>query len=199
MDRDEDLDDGAPEAVWPPRPEDVPAARFADADAPELRLDHEAVVPEPPEFTPSKLTAREHAQVAAAEPEPAGAKAVVFDPKNPSGRTRYHEIFEANDEDFRRRRSQLRQESGLAGAFVFLVCMASFQPFTIVPFLLAAVVGAAAGVAAEAMGDRSEIWLFTALVGGVLLAPVVKGMTFLIFLGAIAGGGWLTGFVREVR
>ena len=107
-------------------------------------------------------------------------------------------VNRTNDEDFRRRRSQLRQESGLAGAFVFLVCMASFQPFTIVPFLLAAVVGAAAGVAAEAMGDRSEIWLFTALVGGVLLAPVVKGMTFLIFLGAIAGGGWLTGFVREV-
>lgn len=182
--------------VWPPRPDHVPKLKYTAADAESLHLAPDTRPPEEPSFTPSKLSACAQTSV---EIEASSANhAVVFDPKNPSGRTRRDELFDANDDDFDRRRRQARRQSALAGTFLFIVCIGAFFRPTVPHFALATALGTAAGITAEAMGDRSETWLVASLLGGLALAPLISGPAAFMLIGALAAGGWLTGFVREL-
>ena len=107
--------------IWPPKIASPPPLPFQEAPPVELALDEAAVPPEPPEFTPSKLKAP---TPLSAGPEGAPA-AVVFDPKNPNGRTRGDAVLHPTNDDRTKRikgkRFHAAVTAGLAIALVTTV------------------------------------------------------------------------------
>lgn len=182
--------------VWPPRPDQVPRFKYAAADAAELHLGLDTTPPEEPSFAPSRLSACEQTKVEVGVDS--ATHVVVFDPRNPSGRTRRDEILDANDDDFHRRHRRRQRQSALAGTFIFVLCIGAFFRPTLFHFALATSLGTIAGITAERLGDRSETWLLACLVGGLALSPLMAGPQAFLVIGGLAAGGWLTGFVREL-
>lgn len=196
---------------WPPRAADplppesaaLRALQGADAEPLALILD-EAVLPEEShEFQPGRLAQEAMTgpcrSALGSAPLPGGPpKALLFDPKNPSGRTRYDAIFDAQEEDFQARMNKLRSEAALAGASLPMLTFITFGHATLQWWITGAILGAIAGISSRAAGDSPMTWAATmCLAGGAISFVYPHTISHFMIPTAFMAGGWIIGLTRE--
>lgn len=186
-------EDAAP--VWPPRIANPPRLPFSSDEPLGLSVDEDCRPPELPEFTPGRMAAKAGTKVV---PDAAPA-AVIYDRKNPSGRTRGDRVLRPTDEDrvnrlMLKRRNAALMAASAAGMLVFIL----ISP-PLAQWLLVVAAGALSGWLAYDLGDSEVSWAgsmglvgipagFHHDLGGVFVA--------LLFM---AAAGWFIGFVRDAE
>ena len=183
-----------PEQCWPPRPAELLSHALAPLE--DLSLDMAAVPAPRPEFAAGKLEGHPAARIAG-DPVDRAARAVAFDSKNPSGRSRCDRLFDVRDEDFAAEKRALTWKGALIGTGIFLLPVILVMTFTWTAAARAAVAGAIVGVVAARWFDGAVGWSAACLVGSAMLLPLVSGPPFFVLAGFLCGLGWLAGFLRE--
>lgn len=188
----------AASAPWPPRPAAVPVdPRFVQR---ELKLDGASaqIAPPPaPDFTPSKL-ARKPLPVGRAGVGPERGSVVAYDKRYAIGRSRWTEIFDADDRDYERRRQTLAREGALLGGAALVFVTLSLNPFGWV-LLASGGAGAIAGAIAATRSDSVWAWSIAIGVAGFVLLAFMNPFLWFIAEGECLLIGWLAGFTREAR
>jgi hypothetical protein len=187
-----------PEFVWPPRISDPPRLPYSE-DFMDLALDPAGRVPEAPEFSPSRLTGRiAHTRGNQERPDPVPG-AVVYDPRNPSGRTRGDKVLRPTAEDRVERLWRKRRDAALTGAAVVGAILLILVSPSALLFLTTLVVAAIAGWVAYDLGDSEVTWAASMAVVGIPLGwnYGVQGMLIAVLF--MAGTGWFTGFARDAN
>ncbi len=184
-----------PVPVWPPRIANPPKLPFSSDEPLGLAIDEDCRPPEVPEFTPGRLVAKAGAKV---EPEAAPA-AVVYDRRNPSGRTRGDRILRPTDEDrearlFIKRRNAAAMAATATGLLVLLLMAPS-----LLYWIGLVCVGGACGWLSYDLGDSEISWACSL---GLVGIPTgwnhgLGGMVVAFFF--MAAAGWFIGFVRDAE
>lgn len=209
---------GEPETngQWPPRVGEPRTLPFSQASGQPLSVDESARAVDPHQFQPGRLAGAAQgyrpgelaARVADGGAAPAAAsgervQAVVFDPKNPSGRTRADAIFDAQPEDFARRQSELLRGAVLAGVVIELLVLG--VPSLLIGaklgvwgWLRGVVAGALGGAAARYMGDGPVTWMVAmGLAAGLQALPLGPGaVLFAVPVGVTLA--WVAGLSRLI-
>jgi hypothetical protein len=185
---------------WPPPLVEAQRLRMVpEREAPLELAPSSLPVPEP-EFTPTRLPLQAHRQ----PEEERTVQAVVYDRKNPSGRTRRDRVLRPNEQE----RAQEQVARRLRAAACGLLAVAATTPVLASPsaggWILMAVGGALAGVAALETMDSEVSWGITMAILGSLLGVFYGPAGLSIFQAMIAGlvfglSGWLTGKLREIH
>ena len=180
--------------MWPPRVADPPTLPFMEEREVPLALDEVTAKPPPePSFTPSRLAeVREKVERRTGVVSPV----LVYDRKNPSGRTRGDAVLNPTNED---RVALVRSRylrAALTGAqIVFLLALALSPSYLHIAAM--AVVGALAGLLARELGSSEQSWALSLGLAGV---PVgwIGGMPMVLFcVTVLAAAGWILGLVRD--
>ncbi len=196
---------------WPPRAPEAPPPESAvlrelqgaDAEPLALTLDESIVPEECHEFQPGRLAQEAisgpRRSAIGPAPTPGGPpRALVFDPKNPSGRTRYDAIFDARDEDFRVRMRKLCLEAAMAGASLPVLVFVTLGHASLLWWMAGVIVGALGGISARAAGDSPMTWAaIMALVGVVISFVYPLAISQFTVPAALMAGGWIIGLTRE--
>lgn len=199
-------EDAGPEAVsepdseavsqWPPRVPNPPPLPYAPTGGAELTLEESAIAPAEPDFTQARLdpARKEAADLRRSEGD---SKVVVYDRKNPSGRTHGDTVLRPTDEErdarIRRRQRAAALQAAIAVAIISRVFVT--DSWTLVAWFTP--VGAAAGWGAFEFGDSE--WSWTA---AMFFAAVICTWQHGVLAMALTGGlftacGWLMGFTRD--
>lgn len=188
-----------PSRAWPPPAGELPVNPYLEIRDLELDRSAEATPPpEPPSFKPFKLGHEAaNANPDAPRVEVTPGKAVAYDKRRAFGRTRWHEIFDPTDEDFRRRVQRSLARAAGVGAFCTLLAAASFLSFGWATFAGLAAAGAVCGVAAGAWGDHSPGWMCAMAVASFAFIPIAGGLFWLLICGGMMLLGWVAGLTRE--
>lgn len=170
----------------------------------ELSIDQSVLAeppPEPPEFAKMRLGQRRPGLDAGPKMAPGGApRATAYDRRQPVGRTRWHQIFEPNEDDFLRRVRRKEAYGAAEGAALFALIAASMTPFGLLGILAIAVPGALAGFVAVRFGqDSAQGWSVACLLAAATYAFGLQGPFIAVLMGAAGGFGWLVGMTREWR
>lgn len=196
---------------WPPRGTEAPpgespelrALQGADALPLPLILGESEVPKEEHEFQPGRL-AREASNgprrsALGPAPVPGGpARAQVFDPKNPSGRTRHDAIFDAQEEDFRARMKRLLYGAAAAGASLPVLVFLTLGHASFLWWIAGCLIGAIGGVGARAAGDSPMSWAaIMGLVGAAISTVYPLAISQFMIPAALMAGGWIIGLARE--
>lgn len=195
------------EAQWPPRVDQPRRLPFTGTKEAPLRLD-ESTAPKPEhEFQRGRLLDQEgpfrvnapgrRECDRAPVPVDGRAKAHVFDPKNPSGRSAADALFDANDEDHARRRRRVLAAAMGQGAVLGLLVMGSAASPSLLLWLWAAVAGGIGGAVARGMGDGPEGWLVGMGLTGAGIGLVLGGLPAAFAPPGAAALGWIGGLVRD--
>lgn len=182
-------------AEWPPRVQALPEHPLAP------RKDVTLEAPPVPEasFAAGRLAAQDKAPRSqpGADVTHEPAQAVVFDPRNPSGRTRADALFDVKDEDLERALRTARQKAALTGTMIFVLILLSFTPFAWSRIALGAAIGSAAGIAALSWTDGPGSWCLCCAFGSLTLLPLISGPFIFVIIGAAGASGWLMGLLRD--
>lgn len=190
--------DDEPREVWPPREvEPKPLLPELEEGRLELRIDESDPLPTEPEFTPSRLTKHAIGKVAAGRDDEPKSQIVVFDPKNPSGRTRRDMIFDANDDDYRRMIREDTRRAFVAGAFAFACVLVFFRHFVLLSWVLGLLAGGFGGLIGRATGDNVFTWAAAMAALGIGVIATKGVLIGCLVTAILAAAGWITGLVRE--
>lgn len=170
----------------------------------ELSLDQSDVAQPPPEPVPFKtmrLGQRQPGLDHGPKAAPGGPpQATAYDRRRPVGRTRWHQIFEPNEEDFRRRIQRKEAFGAAEGAGLFALIAMALTPFGVAGVLGSALPGALAGfLAVRFAQDSAQGWALTCLVSASAFAFAGAGPFLAVLMGTAGGLGWLVGMTREWR
>ena len=196
---------------WPPKTKEAPPPESpllrklqgAEGEPIPLVLEKSSLPEELPEFQPGRLAQEAQSgpcrSALAAPPMPGEpAKALVFDPKNPSGRTRADAIFDARDEDFHARMNKLNREAAMAGAFLPMLVFLTLGHASFLWWIAGITIGATGGISARVAGDSPMTWAaIMGLVGVVISFVYPMALSHFMVPAGLMAGGWITGLVRE--
>lgn len=149
-----------------------------------------------PEFAPGRLADHPASRRTDRGSEGTG-RAVVFDPKNPTGRTAHDRLFDAREEDFTARMRAVYRVGALKGAGLFVFAAFVFLPFDWIGTARVALAGGVAGAVAVRWGDSAGGWCAACTLGSALIYTLMPGPPFFVIAGFLGAMGWLIGFVRE--
>jgi len=170
----------------------------------ELTLDPRGIAEPPreePEFAKMRLGQRQPGIDRDPKPAPGRPpRATAYDRRRPVGRTRWHQIFEPNEEDFRRRIQRKEAFGAAEGAGLFALIAMSLTSFGLAGVLGSALPGALAGfVAVRFAQDSAQGWALACLLSASAFAFAGSGPFLAVLMGAAGGLGWLVGMTREWR
>ena len=160
-----------------------------------LAVDEDCRPPEVPEFTPGRIAAKAGHKVVPDAP-PA---AVVYDRKNPSGRTRADRVLRPTDEDrVERIRLKHRNAAAMGATASGLLVLLLMSP-ALLHWLVIVAAGALSGWLAYDFGDSEISWACSlGLVGIPAAFHHGLGGALVAFL-FLAAAGWFIGFVRDAE